>query len=113
MNGLWNAVDGKFLTKEGQPSHEADLRTADALLDVAAGQRPLVRAVAAELLVDERRAALRGRQRCAKSGGAGTENFSFRSITRSLPLFRLCDEDRNLTFCARLIIRIRRVCRHG
>ena len=26
---------------------------------------------------------------------------------------RLCDEDRNLTFCAHLIIRIRRVCRHG
>ena len=26
---------------------------------------------------------------------------------------RLCDEDRNLTFCARLIIRIWRVCRHG
>src|SRR5207237_9772823 len=26
---------------------------------------------------------------------------------------RLCDEDRNLTFCAHLIIRIRRVCRQG
>src|SRR5262249_26358524 len=26
---------------------------------------------------------------------------------------RLCDKDWNLTFCARLIIRIRRVCRYG
>jgi hypothetical protein len=26
---------------------------------------------------------------------------------------RLCDKDWNLTFCARLIIRIWRVCRHG
>jgi hypothetical protein len=28
-------------------------------------------------------------------------------------VLRLCDEERNLTFCARLIIRIQRVCRHG